>query len=295
MTIRHLKIFITVADCGKMNLAAKQLYISQPSVSQAIQELESYYGVTLFDRLSQKLYITQAGKQLLPMARHAVDSFETTDSVMKNAGVHPTIRIGASVTVGTCLLHKLIPALEQRLKKAAVNVIVNNTTAIETLLLSSNLDIGIVEGIVASKELVQFPVCQDELVLVIGSDHPFWNKKHITLDMLNGQNYISREDGSATRNQYEQLLAENQIELCTKWVCSNTEAIKNTLMTGSELAILSNLLVKEEIAQGKLKALTVKNISVRRSFTLIYHKNKLLSTPMQEFISLSQQMFKPPV
>ena len=61
MNIRHLKIFITVADCGKMSEAAEKLFISQPSVSQAIKEIEDYYGVKLFERLSKKLYITKSG------------------------------------------------------------------------------------------------------------------------------------------------------------------------------------------------------------------------------------------
>ncbi|RDY25102.1 LysR family transcriptional regulator, partial [Romboutsia weinsteinii] len=70
MTIRHLKIFITVVDCGKMRKAADKLYMSQPSVSQAISELEKHYEVKLFERLSQRLYITEDGKLLLSYARY---------------------------------------------------------------------------------------------------------------------------------------------------------------------------------------------------------------------------------
>ena len=62
MTIRHLKIFLTVAETGKMSMAAEQLYITQPSVSQAVRELEDHYQVLLFERLSKKLYITEDGK-----------------------------------------------------------------------------------------------------------------------------------------------------------------------------------------------------------------------------------------
>ena len=75
MTLRHLTIFIKVADLGGMNKAAKALHISQPSISQAVSELERYYGVKLFERLSQKIYITKEGEMLLSFSRHIVDSF----------------------------------------------------------------------------------------------------------------------------------------------------------------------------------------------------------------------------
>ena len=69
MTIRHLKIFLAVAESGKMSLAAEQLFITQPSVSQAIRELEEHYQTLLFERLSKKLYITEDGKKLYVTAK----------------------------------------------------------------------------------------------------------------------------------------------------------------------------------------------------------------------------------
>ena len=76
MTIRHLKIFLAVAETGKMSEAAARLYISQPTVSQAIRELEEHYGTHLFERLSKKLYITPAGKELYAGALKAVREFD---------------------------------------------------------------------------------------------------------------------------------------------------------------------------------------------------------------------------
>ena len=83
MTIRHLRIFITVAECKKMNLAAKKLYISQPTVSQSIRELEEHYGVKLFERLSKKLFITDAGKYLLFRAKNLVEQYDALEMSMK--------------------------------------------------------------------------------------------------------------------------------------------------------------------------------------------------------------------
>lgn len=286
MTIRHLKIFIAVADCGKMRQAAEKLYISQPSVSQAIQELERYYNVQLFDRLSQKIYLTENGKQLLAYARHVVSAFEEMDLQMKNAGMNRHLRIGGSVTVGTCLLNRVISLLEQEMPNIDDRVTVNNTTIIEDMLLKSELDVGIVEGVVKSGDLVKLPIYRDRLVIVAGKNHSLSQREQVCLEDLEGEAMISREEGSIERNQFEQLLTRKNITMKTAWNCTNTEAIKNAVENGRGVAIFSTMLVADEVASGKLKVLPIADAEVYRDFQLIYHKNKFLSEPMLKFIEI---------
>lgn len=289
MTIRHLKIFITVADCGKMNLAAKKLYISQPSVSQAIQELEKEYGIQLFERLSQKLYITDNGEKLLSYARHIVDSYEEMDLAMKNAGEHIKIRIGCSVSVGTCLIGKVLDELEKVHQNLDTQVVINNTTTIEKQIANSDLDVGIVEGIISNTDMQQIPLCQDELVIVVGKGHPFYKRKEISLEELKGADMIAREDGSMGRNQYEQILSTKGIDPYIKWSSTNTEAIKNAVIAGKGIAILSKLMIEKEVQDGILRIVPVKDLKVERTIHLIYHKNKYLSNIMKSFIDISKK------
>lgn len=112
MTIRHLKIFLAVAETGKMSEAAARLYISQPTVSQAIRELEDHYGTRLFERLSKKLYITPAGKELYGGALKAVREFDQLEQNMKEGSLREVLRLGASITVGTCLIPALLKDFE---------------------------------------------------------------------------------------------------------------------------------------------------------------------------------------
>lgn len=287
MTIRHLKIFITVAECGKMNLAAQKLYISQPSVSQAISELEEYYGTKLFERLTQKLYITDSGEKLLSYARHVVDSYENMDAMMKNEGEHPVLRVGGSVTVGTCLLNSMVSRFRRECT-AEVKAFVDNTTTIERMILDSSLDVGIVEGIVEDKNIIQIPLCNDELVIVVGKMHPFYNKPFIKLSDLQGQGLVAREDGSQRRNQYEQLLEEKNIQLKNTWSCTNTEAIKNTVISGNDIGILSKMLLTEECKNKSLYMVPVQDVKVNREIKLIYHKNKFISPALEVFIKVTK-------
>ena len=286
MTIRHLQIFVAVADCGKMRAAAERLHISQPSVSQAVRELESYYNIKLFERLSQRIYITETGKKLLPYARHIIDSFETMEGFINDTSSGNVIRVGGSVSVGTRLLPPMIKSLENEVPDVDVCVIVDNTAAIEGKIQRSELDIAVVEGIVRSDELVKKDIYDDELVLVVGPEHELFNHPGIKLKELTKHALISRESGSVERNQFEQFLLEHDIKKKNKWSCSNTETIKKAVLNGEGIAILSRMVIEKEIAAGEVRVLNVENTRMKRKIKLIYHKNKYISQSMKQFIDI---------
>ena len=286
MTIRHLQIFVAVADCGKMRAAAERLHISQPSVSQAVRELESYYNIKLFERLSQRIYITETGKKLLPYARHIIDSFETMEGFINDTSAGNVIGVGGSVSVGTRLLPPMIKSLENEVPDVDVCVIVDNTAAIEGKIQRSELDIAVVEGIVRSDELVKKDIYDDELVLVVGPEHELFNHPGIKLKELTKHALISRESGSVERNQFEQFLLEHDIKMKNKWSCSNTETIKKAVLNGEGIAILSRMVIEKEIAAGEVRVLNVENTRMKRKIKLIYHKNKYISQSMKQFIDI---------
>lgn len=281
MTIRHLKIFTTVADAGGMSKAAKELHITQPSISQAIAELEKYYGVKLFERLSQKIYLTKEGELMLSFSRHILDSFEQMEKAMNQAVEKSSLRIGCSVSVGTCLIEEILDEARERIPQCQISVVVANSSEIERAILTNEVDIGIVEGILKNKDLVITPVCEDELIVVCGRQHPLGRETIVTLDMLQGQDYASRESGSAERNQYEKLFEEAGLQLNRVFCSTNTEAIKNAVIHGRGIAVFSRRMVKEEVARGEMLVIPVCDISVKRNIDLVMHKNKYISNEIK--------------
>lgn len=284
MNIRHLRIFITVADCGKMSTAAEKLFISQPSVSQAIKEIEDYYSIKLFERLSKKLYITENGELLLKYARHIVKSFDEMEANLKNVGESISLRIGATITVGTCMLNKIISRYEKENKNITTKVVVNNTNVIEKMILNSELDIGIVEGRIDNNDIIKIPIYNDKLVLVSGKNHDFYYKKEISIKELVGQNIISREEGSGARDSFHRILDEYNIDVNLKWSSTNTEAIKNAVIAGQGLAVLSTLIIENEVKNGILRIIPIKEIDISREIFVAYHKNKFISSYLNKFI-----------
>ena len=281
MTIRHLKIFTTVADLGGMSKAAKELHITQPSISQAIAELEKYYGVKLFERLSQKIYLTKEGELMLSFSRHILDSFEQMEAAMNQAVEKSSLRIGCSVSVGTCLIEEILDEAKERIPQCQISVIVTNSSEIEQLILANEVDVGIVEGILKNKDLVITPVCEDELVLVCNMNHPLAKETMVTLDMLQGQDYASRESGSAERNQYEKLFEDAGLQLNRVFCSTNTEAIKNAVIHGRGIAVFSRRMVKQEVEHGEMVVIPVRNVAVKRNIDFVMHKNKYISNEIQ--------------
>lgn len=277
MTIRHLRIFIEVAKAGKMSLAAQRLYISQPTVSQAIRELEEHYGRKLFDRLSKKLYITPFGKELFIYATQVVEQFDNLEKKM-NDNLHiENLRIGASVTVGTCLLSKIIKEFHDIAPRVNTYAYVNNTSMVEKKLLNSELDIAIVEGDIHSQDLVTIPVIDDYLVLLCNNTHPILAKEKITLYNLENQRFAMREDGSGTREFFEQILHKYKIHIQLVCEASSTDTIRRSILDDDCLSLLSIHTFEEDIINGKIHIINTDLNPLKRSFKLVYHKDKIMT------------------
>ncbi len=292
MTLRHLRVFITVADLGNMTQAAKKLFVAQPSVSQTIKELEEYYDIRLFERLSKKLYITEEGKQLLNYARHIVSLFDEMEQKMRQSTESSTLKIGASITVGTCILSELYARFLSNYPNVDVESVVDNTTVIEDMVLKSELDFGLVEGPIHSKFIVSKPFMDDELILVCGSEHPFRDKKSVTVDELSGVNFILREKGSGTRELFESTMISKGIDLNVNWTCNSAEAIKNAVISNMGVSVISKMLVNNELKNGRLFHIKIDKVEFKRKFNIIYHRNKYISKPISEFWDLCLSLNK---
>lgn len=295
MTIRHLKIFIAVAENGKMSLAARKLYLTQPTVSQAIRELEEHYETRLFDRLSRRLYITEPGQHLLKMAKAAVHSFDELERQMQSETKTEHFRIGVTVTIGSCMLPALLSDFQRLRPQVDTFSFIGNTQAVEDKLLRSELDVGIVEGVVKSPDLISLPLVEDYLVLACGAGHPFACRSTFSPSDLEGLDFVMRENGSGTRALFESYLRENQIPIRRRIEAPFPEAMKHAILFNSCLAVISVRLIEEEIRKGTIHMLQDPENIWDRTFKLVYHKDKFISESIQLLRELLSQYQKPEI
>lgn len=289
MTLRHLKIFIMVSDLGSMTAAAKALFIAQPTVSQAISELEDYYGIKLFDRLSKRLFITEKGRQLLSYARHITALVNEMDQVMKNPDESGMIKIGASLTLGTYLLPKLVNEFSNYYPLLQVKAITKNTHEIEALLMQNDIDFAVVEGVVHTPDIITTPFMDDELLLVCGRTYPLYKGAKISITDLRNLHFIVREQGSGTRELFENIMALHGINWHLAWECNGSDVLKSAAINGVGVAVISQRLVENEIKTGELRSIKVEDVEMKRNFSVIYHKNKYITKAMKAFIDLCFQ------
>lgn len=289
MTLRHLTVFLTVCDEGNMTAAADKLHIAQPSVSQTIAELEKNYQVRLFERLGRKLFLTLAGRKLLTYARHIVNLSKEAEAAMQEIHQHGSLRIGASVTIGTCILSNLIVAFRQ--SNAGVKVLssVNNTRIIEEMLLADQLDLGLVEGRVHSNELLCIPFMDDELAVVSAAAHPLARKRQVSSWDLEGVEFIVREEGSGTRELFESVMHSSGIAWQVYGVYNNAETIKAGVAAGLGITVMSKLAVQNEVNHHQLAIIPVKGLDFKRQFCMTYHKNKYITPVMEQFMALCRR------
>ena len=284
MNMRHFRIFLTVCEAGTMTRAAEISYMTQPSISQVIAELEKEYGVRLFERLNHKLYLTTAGEQLRTYASHIINLSDQAKKELANLGAGGSIRIGASLTVGTHLLPGFVNSFRKEMPDVEIYTQVDNTSVIERLILEDRLDIGLVEGPVYSPYMLEELLCEDELIIICGPDHPLWNTHNIDIHMLAGYGFIIREPGSGTRDIFEQVMNEAGANWKIAGVYNNTEAIKQAARGNLGLAIVPKISVEEEIDRGLVREIEIKDMNFTRKFNLVYHRQKFFTIAIQTFM-----------
>lgn len=284
MTNRELEIFMEVVECGKMGEAAKKLFISQSSVSQAIASIEKEYGILLFERMAHSLHLTPAGRELLNYARALKNLRNDMDKFLLSARGASYLRIGATVTVGTCVICRVIDEIKAEYPGIELEVEVANTHILEEKILRNEIDIGLVEGKVKSQELKSEEVIDDRLVLICPEGHRFYGRNQISARELEGENLILREQGSGTRALFEDQMNARNVPMRVTWNCYNSEAIKNAVEAGNGLSVISSRLVEKELASGALWGCGIKELNLGRHFSVVYRKNKYITPEMSAFI-----------
>ena len=290
MNVRHLEIFVKVAKTKSMSETARQLYMTQPAISQTISELENELNTKLFDRIKQKLVLTDAGDVLYAYSRKVLSLLDEAKVTIDNLNhlKEGKLHIGASTTIGIYLLPKIISSFKKKYERIDVHFTINNTKVIEDMVTSHLFDVGIVEGEIHSDDLHSIELLHDELYLVCSSKHDWVKAKNIqTIELTDviKEPIILREKGSGTREIVEREFLKQNVPLKSSHELNNTEAIKKAVEENIGVAFISKIAVEEELKTGQLKKINVNNCKFTRSFNLIYHKDKYQSPLFKAFLT----------
>lgn len=297
MELRQLATFREVASVLSFTRAAEALDYAQSSVSSQIQELESELGTPLFERLSKRILLNDAGRRLLPYAERMLQlADEARAAVPSTEEPSGTLTI---VTPESLCIHRLPPVLSQfRDRYPGVQVIFRPMDGIDfrRMLAEGRADMGFCYGDRQSfPDLVTEPLVREPLALFAHPDHPLTRRVRVDTRMLHGETLLLTEVGCVYRERFERMLAAADVHPAGTIEFSSIEAIKQCVIAGMGLSLLPEVTVRDELARGRLVALpwTAKDFGLVT--LMVWHRDKWLSPALRAFIALTREILAAPL
>jgi len=296
MDLWQLNIFCKVVELKGFSNAGNAIHLSQPTISSHIKDLENHFECQLIDRLGKKAVPTKAGELLYHYARKLIALRDETEAAM--AEFHGKIKgrlfIGGSTIPGGYILPKCIGAFTAVYPEVTISLIIGDTDQIIQNVLSGSSEFGIVGAKTSNKNIYQEKLIEDEMRLIVTSDHMWAKEKHISPDLIFKEPFIVRERGSGTLKSIKLSLKEkgySSENLNIIAELGSTEAVIQGIKSKVGISILSTIAVAEELKAGTLKALTVKKLDLKRNFYLITHKQRSPSPLCSAFINFLKKEF----
>lgn len=276
MTIEQLRIFLAVAEHLHFTRTAEVLYVTQPAVSAAIQNLEREYSVRLFHRIGRRIELTDAGKLLQIEAQKIIEQVMLTERGLKelNNLQRGQLRLGSSLTIGNYWLPEKISQFQNHYPRISIHCTLANTEEICIGTATGQFDLGLIEGEVKSSlqnSLEQKSVASDCLQIIVGKNHPWYHQKKVLLSELTQTDWVMREAGSGTQQQFEEALLSWGIkptQLNVILILNTGEMVKSVVETGVAAAGISELMIKKELKLGSLRAIQILDDRNGRTKTL---------------------------
>ncbi|MGH7826526.1 MAG: selenium metabolism-associated LysR family transcriptional regulator [Candidatus Binatia bacterium] len=295
LDLHKLEIFYWVAELGSFSHAAEHLLLRQPTVSAHVQELEKALDGKLFYRIPGKVSLTPLGQLLVERARNLlVFKRETVAAVERFHGkLSGELWIGGSNIPGEYILPQKLGEFIKGYAEVKPILRIGDSAGILEEVIDGKVELGFVGFKGKDGRLSYRKIWQDEMVVALSTKHPWSQVRAIELGDLRSQRFISRERGSGTLDSFRKLLVrkghrpENILNVAME--LGSTEAIKEALIAGLGISILSRTSIRREIQAGLLAAIPIKGLKLERDFYEVLHKRRPLSPVSQAF----RQFLKP--
>lgn len=276
-TLHQLRILRAIAIEKNFTKAASSLYISQPALSKQIKILEENLDTVLINRERNQISLTESGKIFFQYSERILTLCEESCRALidlKN-GERGNLTVGASQTIGTYLMPRILALFAQNYPQIDLKVQVDSTRIIATSIIKREIDIAIVGGEISNelkKKLTIQPFVYDELRLIISNSHPFSKKKRIKKEDLYCLDFITLHSTSTIKKFIDKILIQNKIqinELNTILQLNSIEGIKTAVSLGLGAAFVSSSAIEKEIKLNQIKILEIENFTINRQLSII--------------------------
>ena len=288
MEIRNLVTFVRIAQLHNFSKAAEQLGYSQSAVTMQIKQLEEELNVRLFERIGKHIRLTQAGDRLLPRAMEVLNAVRRAQTVSMGQGeISGPLRIGTAKSLLISVLPSVIVEFSRRYPKVEVSTCTGLVEELFCMVRQNDIDLlFFLDKRIDFPEWVKVSERKEEIFFVASAASPLADRKKIPLDELVEQPFLLTEHGISYRYAFEQIVAQNGLEVHPFLETGNTDIITRMLLHNMGVSFLPGYVVQDYLRSGQLVALDVDCPEAQMWMQLVYHRDKEMSSQMEHFIDL---------
>ena len=298
MNLKQLEAFVEVAEGGSFSKAAKNLYLTQPTISAHISALEKELEVRLFVRNTKEVSLSVEGQTLYKYASQMVDlekRIEEEFGERRKLGKR-CITIAASTIPSQYLLPRILARFNEKYPGEQIKMIESDSARVVNQVVEHMVDIGFTGTVLEKKHCKYVPFYKDELVIITPNTEEYqrWAKAPGDISWVLEEPVIMREEGSGTKKEAEKQLRSAGIRPEHMNVIAsieNQEAIKNSVCRGMGVSILSKLAAADKIEDGSVLAFPIPGADRGRNINVVYNKNNQLSVSAERFLKIVQEVY----
>jgi DNA-binding transcriptional LysR family regulator len=284
VTFHQLKVFEVTARRGSFTRAAEELFLTQPTVSIQMKQLAKAVGMPLFEQVGKRLFLTDAGQNLLNTCQDIFTRLEAFEMTLADMQGMKTGQLRLSViSTAKYVIPRLLGPFCQRYPGVDVSLTVTNHEKVVERLRENLDDLYIPSHIPDQVDVSCYDFLDNPLVVLASRNHPLAKHKFLQIKDLNGMDFIMREVGSGTRQAVEKMLMENEISIRVRLELGSNEAIKQAVAGGLGISVLSRHCLALDGESGQLVVLNVEGFPIQRHWHLVYPKGKQLSIIARTF------------
>lgn len=284
-TLRQLEVFSAIARLGSFTHAADELFLTQPTISMQIKKLTDAVGLPLFEQIGKKIHLTDAGRELERTCREvfaALGRFEMYVADLKGLDTG-SLRI-AVVTTAKYFIPRLLGTFCQLHPGIDASLKVSNRERILRRIADNEDDLYILGQPPEDLDAIAEPFLPNPLVVLAPASHPLAGLKRIPLARLAEEPFLYREPGSGTRIATERLFAEHGLKIKVRMELGSNEAIKQAVVGGLGLAVLSEHTLAMDACPGQIAVLDVEGFPIQRHWYVVYAAGKQPSVVARAFL-----------
>ncbi len=284
LSLRQLQIFKTVIESGGHTAAARKLHLTQPTVSMQLKKLQDSLGQPLMEQIGRKLHPTATGQALYQACCDILERLEQLESETSASGeIAGPLRL-AVVTSGKYFMPHLLGHFLRAHPAVEPSMVVTNREQVIQHMLDNRADLVIMGRIPGDLPLEAHDFLDNELVFVARSDHPLAREKNLPLARLWQEPFLAREPGSGTRLAVMRQFQRIGMPLQPWLELGSSEAIKQGLLAGLGVSVLSRHNLRLELDTGQLVTLDVQGFPLKRTWFVVHHQGKHLSLAAKAFL-----------